>query len=49
MPFNDASALIAKIAKGSTLRVCPGAPHGLANTTAHKDAFNTDQLNFLNA
>ena len=34
---------------GATLKVHPGAPHGLANTTACKDAFNTDLLNFLQA
>ena len=34
---------------GATLKVYPGAPHGLANTTACKDAFNTDLLNFLQA
>ena len=49
VPFDDASALTAKIVKDSTLRVYPGAPHGLANTPAYKDAFNTDLLNFLKA
>jgi non-heme chloroperoxidase len=47
VPFDDASALSAKIVKGATLKVYPGAPHGLANTTAYQDAFNTDLLNFL--
>ncbi len=49
VPFDDASALTAKIIKNSTLRVYPGAPHGLTNTPAYKDAFNTDLLNFLKA
>ena len=49
VPFDDASALSAKIVKDSTLKVYPGAPHGLANTTAYKGAFNTDLLNFLKA
>jgi pimeloyl-ACP methyl ester carboxylesterase len=34
VPFDDASALTAQIVKDSTLRVYPGAPHGLANTPA---------------
>jgi len=49
VPFDDASALSAKIVKDCTLRVYPGAPHGLANTTAYKDAFNADLLHFLKA
>jgi non-heme chloroperoxidase len=49
VPFDDASALSAKLVKDATLKVYPGAPHGLANTTAYKDAFNTDLLNFLKA
>jgi len=49
VPFGDASALTAKIVKDSTLKVYPGAPHGLANTPAYQDAFNTDLLNFLKA
>jgi len=40
-----ASALIAsKIVKGSTLKVYPGAPHGL--TATHKNQFNADLLAF---
>ena len=31
----------------ATLKIYPGAPHGLAQTTAYKDEFNTDLLNFL--
>jgi non-heme chloroperoxidase len=49
VPFDDASALSAKIVKDAVLKVYPGAPHGLANTTAYQDAFNTDLLNFLKA
>jgi non-heme chloroperoxidase len=45
-----ASALkSSKIVKGATLKVYPGAPHGLAQTTAYKDTFNTDLLNFIKA
>jgi non-heme chloroperoxidase len=49
VPFGDASALTAKIVTDSTLKVYPGAPHGLANTPAYQDAFNSDLLNFLKA
>jgi non-heme chloroperoxidase len=49
VPADDASALTAQIVKDCTLRVYPGAPHGLANTPAYQDAFNTDLLNFLKA
>jgi non-heme chloroperoxidase len=49
VPFADASALSSQIVKDATLKVYPGAPHGLANTTAYKDAFNTDLLNFITA
>lgn len=45
-----ASALkSSKIVKNATLKVYPGAPHGLAQTTAHKDQFNTDLLAFIEA
>lgn len=36
-----------KIVKDATLKVYPGAPHGLAQTVAFKDAFNTDLLAFI--
>ena len=49
VPFHDSSALSAQIVKDSTLKVYPGAPHDLANTTAYQDAFNTDLLDFLKA
>ena len=49
VPFDDASALSAKIVKDATLKVYPGASHGLANTPAYKDAFNADLLNFIKA
>lgn len=45
-----ASALkSSKIVKYATLKVYPGAPHGLAQTTAYKDEFNTDLLAFIRA
>ena len=44
----DASALSAsKLVKNSTLKIYPGAPHGLADT--HKDQLNADLLAFLRA
>jgi hypothetical protein len=39
--------LSSKIVKDATLKIYSGAPHGLAQTTAYKDEFNTDLLNFL--
>jgi non-heme chloroperoxidase len=38
---------IVPFVKDSTLKVYPGAPHGLANTTAYKDMFNSDLLAFV--
>ncbi|MEH2245947.1 alpha/beta fold hydrolase [Nostoc sp.] len=45
VPFNDSAPLSSKIVKDSTLKVYPGAPHGLAST--HRDQFNSDLLTFL--
>ena len=43
-----ASAMLSsKLIKGATLKVYPGAPHGLPTT--HKDQVNTDLLAFLKA
>ena len=36
VPIGDSAALSAKLVKDATLKVYPGAPHGLANT--HKDS-----------
>jgi non-heme chloroperoxidase len=36
-----------KLIKDATLKVYPGAPHGLATT--HKDEFNADLLEFINS
>jgi non-heme chloroperoxidase len=47
VPIGAAALKSAKIVKDATLKVYPGAPHGLAQTTAYKDEFNTDLLNFL--
>jgi non-heme chloroperoxidase len=45
LPFEDAGKLQAKIVKGATLKVYPGAPHGLCTT--HEDQVNADLLEFL--
>ena len=49
VPIGDSALLSSKIVKDATLKVYPGAPHGLAQTTAYKDTFNTDLLNFIKA
>ncbi len=45
VPVNDTAVLSSKMIKGTTLKIYPGAPHGL--TTTHKDQFNEDLLSFL--
>jgi non-heme chloroperoxidase len=47
VPIADSAMLSSKIVKDVTLKVYPGAPHGLAQTTAFKDTFNTDLLTFI--
>src|ERR1035438_2019003 len=47
VPIGAAALQSSKIVKDATLKVYPGAPHGLASTTAYKDEFNTDLLNFF--
>ena len=45
VPIGAAGLLSAKIVKGATLKVYPGAPHGLATT--HQDTLNADLLAFI--
>ncbi len=45
VPIGASALLSSKIAKGSTLKVYRGAPHGL--TATHKDQVNADLLAFL--
>ena len=45
VPLADTAMLSAKIVKNATLKIYPGAPHGLPTT--HKDQFNEDLLSFL--
>src|ERR1035438_10687159 len=47
VPIGAAALQSSKIVKDATLKGYPGAPHGLANTTAYKHEFNTDLLNFF--
>jgi non-heme chloroperoxidase len=47
VPIGASAHLSSKIVKGSTLKVYPGAPHGL--TATHKDQVNADLLAFLKA
>ena len=45
VPIDAAGRASAKLIKHATLKVYPGAPHGLADT--HKDRLNEDLLGFL--
>jgi len=45
VPINDTALLAAALVKGSTLKVYPGASHGLVST--HKDQINADLLEFI--
>lgn len=47
VPLDDSSRLSAQLIKDATLKIYPGAPHGLANTTAFRDTLNGDLLTFL--
>jgi non-heme chloroperoxidase len=47
VPIDDASRLTAKLVKNATLKVVPGAPHGMCTT--HADQVNADLLAFLKA
>ncbi len=47
VPIADSAYLSAKLVDGSTLKVYPGAPHGLCST--HKDEVNADLLAFIEA
>jgi non-heme chloroperoxidase len=45
VPIGASALLSSKIVKDATLKVYPGAPHGLTST--HKERFNGDLLSFL--
>ena len=44
VPIADSALLSAKLVKGATVKIYPGAPHGLCTT--HKDQVNADLLAF---
>jgi non-heme chloroperoxidase len=45
VPIKASAMLSSKLVKGATLKIYPGAPHGLATT--HKDQLNEDLLAFI--
>jgi non-heme chloroperoxidase len=45
VPYADSALLSSKIVKNATLKVYPGAPHGMSVT--HADEVNADLLAFL--
>jgi len=45
VPIDDSARLSVKLVKGATLKVIPGAPHGMCST--HKDLINTELLTFF--
>jgi non-heme chloroperoxidase len=45
VPIADSALLSSKVVKGATLKVYPGAPHGMCST--HKDQINNDLLAFI--
>ena len=45
VPIADSALLSSRLVKGATLKIYPGAPHGLMST--HKEQFNADLLAFL--
>jgi len=47
VPFADAGVLSAKLVKGATLKLYPGAPHGMCETL--RDQINADLLDFIKA
>jgi non-heme chloroperoxidase len=47
VPIGDSALLTAKLVKGATLKVYPGAPHGLCSTL--KNQVNADLLTFIKA
>ncbi|MGW3008113.1 alpha/beta fold hydrolase [Streptomyces sp. NPDC001219] len=47
VPFVAAGQKSAKLVPGATLKIYPGAPHGLTAVGSYKDDFHTDLLAFL--
>jgi non-heme chloroperoxidase len=49
VPIGASALRSSELVRGSTLKVYPGAPHGLAQLASYKDQFNTDLLAFIRA
>jgi non-heme chloroperoxidase len=49
VPIGASALRSSELVRGSTLKVYPGAPHGLAQLAPYKDQFNTDLLAFIRA
>jgi non-heme chloroperoxidase len=49
VPIQASARKSVELVKDATLKVYPGAPHGLANLPAFKDTFNADLLAFARA
>src|SRR6202044_949844 len=47
VPISNSALLSAKLVKGATLKIYPGASHGLCTT--HKDQVNKDLMEFIQA
>jgi len=47
VPYKDAALLSSKLVKGATLKIIPGAPHGMCSTL--KDQINAELLEFFQA
>jgi len=47
VPIGASALESSKLVKEATLKVYPGAPHGLAQLPAYKDTFDTDLLSFI--
>jgi len=45
VPIADSAMLSSKLVKGATLRIIPGAPHGMCST--HKDQINAELIAFF--
>lgn len=45
VPIKDSALLSSKLVKGATLKVIPGAPHGIVSTV--KDKINAELLAFF--
>jgi non-heme chloroperoxidase len=48
VPIGSSALMSSKLVPDATLKIYPGAPHGLTRA-AHEEAFNADLLSFINA